>query len=171
MRLTDGVVVLRDWEDRDVEPAARACADPEITRWTRVPEDNSPEDIRAFLATPAEGVRLVVSDAQTDELLGTIGLLREAAEDRRAELGYWVAAEHRGRGIAVRAVNLLADWAFAERGLARLELHVDPANSASIRVAEKAGFEFEGVLRSYEEIKGTRHDVAMHARLASAPHG
>jgi RimJ/RimL family protein N-acetyltransferase len=171
VRLTDGVVVLRDWEERDVEPAARACADPEIPRWTRVPEDNTPELIRAFLASPVAEVRLIVADARTDELLGSIGLLREVPEDRRAELGYWIAAEHRGRGIAVRAVNLLADWAFAEHGLARLELHVDPANTASIRVAEKTGFAFEGVLRSYEEIKGVRHDVAMHARLASAPHG
>lgn len=70
-----------------------------------------------------------------------------------------------------RWTRVLADWAFAERGLARLELHVDPANAASLRVAEKASFAFEGVLRSYEEIKGVRHDVAIHARLASAPHG
>jgi len=54
---------------------------------------------------------------------------------------------------------------FAE-GWHRLELHIDPANAASCRVAEKAGFVLEGVLRGYELIKERRADVAMYARLA-----
>lgn len=166
MRLTDGVIVLREWREEDIEPVVRATADPEIPRWTRVPDRNTAEDVRAFLALPVADVRRIIADAHTDELLGSVGLLRGDEEQGRAEIGYWVGAEHRGRGIAVRAVNLLADWAFAERGLQRLELHIDPANAASLRVAEKAGFAFEGVLRSYEELKGRRHDVAMHARLA-----
>ena len=166
MRLTDGVIVLRDWRDDDVEAAVRATHDPEIPRWTRVPEDNTPENVRAFLADSIAEERLIIADAETDELLGATGVMRVDEESRRAEIGYWVAAEHRGRGVASRAVELLAAWALGERGLRRVELHIDPRNAASLRVAEKAGFQFEGVLRGYEEIKGVVHDVAMHARLA-----
>ncbi|MCW2966976.1 MAG: N-acetyltransferase [Solirubrobacteraceae bacterium] len=167
MRLTDGVVALRHWREDDVEACVRGTNDPEVVRWTRVPENNTAAMAREHLfAEDEHEMRLAVADAATDELLGAVSLLRVDAENRRAELGYWVAAEHRGRGVAVRAVALMAAWAFAERGLARLELHIDLENAASRRVAEKAGFAFEGVLRGYEEIKGRRVDVAMHARLA-----
>ena len=146
MRLTDGVIVLREWRDDDVEPAVVATADPEIPRWTPIPSPNTAENVRAFLAEPLEGkVRLVIADPQTDELIGSVGIV--AVDDARGEgeIGYWVAAEHRGRGVATRAVRLLAGWALGERGLKRVELQIDPDNVNSRRVAEKAGFAFDGV--------------------------
>ena len=79
------------------------------------------------------------------------------------------SATGRGRrragGVASRALRLLAGWAAREHGLARLQLMVEPANMASIRVAEKAGFRREGLLRSYIEVKGTRRDVYLYALL------
>jgi RimJ/RimL family protein N-acetyltransferase len=56
------------------------------------------------------------------------------------EIGYWVAAEARGRGVATRAVRLLADWGRAELGLTRIDVLPHRDNAASRRVAEKAGF-------------------------------
>jgi RimJ/RimL family protein N-acetyltransferase len=78
--------------------------------------------------------------------------------------------DHRGRGVATAAVDLMSARAFAD-GWHRLELHIDPDNAASRRVAEKAGYAFEGVLRSYEVLKDARVDVAMYARIACAAHG
>ena len=62
------------------------------------------------------------------------------------EIGYWVTAEARGRGIATRAVHLLAGWARDELGLTRIEILPHKDNPASRRVAEKAGFTDTGEL-------------------------
>jgi RimJ/RimL family protein N-acetyltransferase len=159
-------IVLRPWREADVEAVVLATADPEIPRWTRVPEQNTAENVRWFFANQEEGeLHLAIADEATDEVLGSIGLLRPVAEARRAEVGYWVVAKHRGRGVAAQAVALLARRAFAERDLHRLEIHAHPDNAASRRVAEKAGFRLEGILRGYEELKGRLDDIAMYARL------
>jgi RimJ/RimL family protein N-acetyltransferase len=166
VRLTDGVIVLRDWREEDLEPAAVATRDPEIVRWTHVPAVNTPELIRAHVVACPDGeLRAIIADVQTDDLLGSASVLRADPAAGRTEIGYWVAAAYRGRGIASRAVDLLAGWAFAY-GYTRLELHVDPANTPSRRVAEKAGFALEEILPGHAEIKGRLMDVAMYARLA-----
>ena len=165
MRLTDGVIVVRDWTEDDLETLVELARDPETLRWTRVPEDNSVEHARELLGA-AESPPTLIADAATGEIIGSGGLVGDLG-DGRAELGYWVAPAHRGRGIATRLVRLLADWALGEGGYARVELHVHPENAASARVAERAGFACEGVLRSFADIKGRRSDVAMWARIAS----
>ena len=164
-------IALREWRETDIPEVVRLTNDGVIPRWTRVPEPNTEETARAwFDAMPFDEIHLAIVDPETDTILGSIGLLRGDADSRRAELGYWVAAEHRGRGIAPAAVELMVERAFAD-GWHRLELHIDPANAASRRVAEKAGFALEGILREYELIKDRRADVAMYARIASAGNG
>ena len=103
-------------------------------------------------------------DAATDQLLGSVGFGLEG--HARAGFGYWTRKEARGRGVASRALRLLVRWAAGEHGLARMQLIVEPANAASIRVAENAGFRREALLRSYIELKGTRRDVYLYALLA-----
>lgn len=158
-------VLLRAWRDEDVDEIVRCTNDPEIPRWTRVPAPNTAEIVREWLAAmPDDELHLCVADPDTGAVLGSVGLMRGDRENRRAEIGYWVAAEHRGRGVAVAAVEEVARRAFAD-GWERLELHIDPRNAASRRVAEKAGFALEGILREYEVLKERRADVAMYARL------
>ena len=71
------------------------------------------------------------------------------AHDYRARLGYWVAADSRGQGICTRALRLLSRYALDELRMQRVELITDPDNVASQRVAEKVGFQREGVLRAH----------------------
>ncbi|MGH3022914.1 MAG: GNAT family N-acetyltransferase [Gaiellaceae bacterium] len=163
MRLEDGDIALRAYTEDDVPALVAACQDPEIPRWTSVPSPYIEEDARRFVAGLEGHHAFAVVDAETDELLGSVGF--DLEEHGRAEFGYWVAREARGRGVASRALLLLARWAAREHGLARLQLIVDPANAASIRVAEKAGFEREGLLRSYIELNGTRRDVYLYSLL------
>jgi RimJ/RimL family protein N-acetyltransferase len=87
-------------------------------------------------------------------------------EGRQAEAGYIVAPRARGRGIAARALRLLTDWALAELDLERVELRITADNVPSIRVAERAGFVREGVLRSVHFKQELRTDVAVYSRLA-----
>jgi RimJ/RimL family protein N-acetyltransferase len=107
------------------------------------------------------GVSAILA-AGDEEFLGTIGWWWVADN---VQLGYWVKREARGRGIATRALRLLSEWAFAELGAYRLQLLAEPGNVASQRVAEKAGFRREALLRSYLDLKGTRRDVYMYALL------
>jgi RimJ/RimL family protein N-acetyltransferase len=160
VRLEDDAVVLRPLEEHDLPALVAACQDPEIPRWTSVPSPYTDEDARAFLGD-SEGVSAIV-DPRTEELLGTIGW---RWVDGNVQLGYWVKREARGRGVATRALRLLSRWAFAELGAARVQLLTEPENRASQRVAEKAGFRREALLRAFVDLKGRRPDVYMYALL------
>jgi RimJ/RimL family protein N-acetyltransferase len=169
--LADEVIRLRAWSAADVRPAHRATQDPLIPRFTRVPPEQTEADVRRFFAgqEPArragEALALAIADATTDEFLGTLGLQRFDWAERRGEVGYWLAPWARGRGVATRATRLLSRWALTDLGLARLALHADTDNLASQRVAERSGFTREGVLRSFEERNGRRHDVVVFSLL------
>lgn len=77
---------------------------------------------------------------------------------RSAWVGYWVASDLAGGGIATAAVALVADHCFFVAGLHRLEATVRPENGASTRVLEKLGFRQEGLLRRYLNVAGTWRD-------------
>jgi RimJ/RimL family protein N-acetyltransferase len=163
LRLEDGDIALRPYTEDDVPAITAACQDPEIPRWTSVPSPYTEEDARRFVRGLEDVYAFAVVDTATDELLGSVGFGLEA--DGRAGFGYWTRKEARGRDVASRALRLLTRWAAREHGLARLQLIVEPANVASQRVAEKAGFRREGLLRSYIALKGTRRDVYLYALL------
>ena len=75
-----------------------------------------------------------------DELVGSFSVMEIDRERRYAEIGYWVAAPARGRGMATRAVTLLRDWAAEELGTELIELLIHEDNLPSKRVAERTGF-------------------------------
>jgi RimJ/RimL family protein N-acetyltransferase len=82
------------------------------------------------------------------------------------EVGYWLAAAARGRGVATHAVRLMARRAFDALGVARLELTCDPDNHPPQRAAERCSFTREGLLRSHMPFKGARRDSVLFALLA-----
>ena len=169
--LADDAVRLRPWCDADVEPAHAATQDPLIPRYTRVPRGQTEVGLRAFIAErevrrrAGEVLSFVIADATSDAFLGTVALLRFDWEENRAEVGYWLASWARGRGVATRAVTMLARWALLDLGMARLSLMTDVDNVASQAVAERAGFTREGVQRSYLKRDGRRFDIVMYSLL------
>jgi RimJ/RimL family protein N-acetyltransferase len=165
--LADGVVALRPWRDDDVPWVVTAVHDPEIPRFTGVPVGQTADGVRRWLTRvePEREVALAIADAASGAPLGSIGLRRTADDPWIAEAGYWVAREARGRGVATRALRLLADWALPALGLARLQLTTHEENVASQRVAEAAGFQREGLLRALREQHGRRVDLLMYARV------
>lgn len=176
--LIDGRTALRAWRDEDAPALAVACQDAEIARWTRVPSPYTLDDARAYVQlrheTPAagSGAPFAIVDADDpDRVLGSISLMRFAWGHARGEVGYWLAAGARGAGHATRAVSLICDWGFRNLRLERIDLMAATGNVASQRVAERAGFAREAVLRSYlagPGGRGGRDDVVMFARLAGA---
>jgi RimJ/RimL family protein N-acetyltransferase len=168
--LSDGTIALREKTEADIPALVAAVQDPLIPRYTRVPSPYGERQAREFLVEQRrrreEGTELslLVVDPDRDDLLGSVGA-RVDRDNARAEIGYWVAREARGRGVASGAVVLLGGWLFEALGLTRLQIHTETDNVASQRVAERAGFTREGVLRSYELIEGRPIDVAMFAAL------
>ncbi|WP_166509672.1 GNAT family N-acetyltransferase [Blastococcus sp. TF02-8] len=168
--LSGGRVRLRPWRAEDVPAVLDACQDPEIQRWTQVPVPYGPADAEAFVSvvaprTWAEGGALfAVVRIDDDALVGSMGLFPPA--DGVGELGYWTAPGHRGQGLTVEALRVLADWSLGVVGVHRVELLVDPANTASRSVAARAGFVAEGTIRQRFRHRGRPADVVLHARLA-----
>ena len=171
--LTDGEITVRPLRESDVPAIVEACRDPEIPRWTRVPSPYTPEDARQFLAIAAreaaagDGVALAVADGEA-RLIGTVGLMNVL--DGSGEIGYWIAAEARRRGAAVRATVLLRDWAHDELGLHTIEVLPHRDNAPSRRVAERAGFTDTGELRRIGRMPPGRREGYMVYRWRAAGH-
>ena len=171
-RPTDGVVTLRAWAEDDLLEVVRCFEDPTISRWLpMIPYPYTEADARKWFATLAprraagNGAGLAIVDAVNGELLGGVGFRPD--DERRAEVGYWVRRERRGEGIATRALRLILRWAFDELGFTRIQLHCDVENVASQRVAEKAGYTREGVLRAWLEVDGEPRDHVLYSLLAT----
>jgi RimJ/RimL family protein N-acetyltransferase len=168
--LRDGPTLLRPWRDSDIPALAIAARDPLIARWTRVPENYTQHDARAFLlhrydhllAGTMAPYAIVGEDG---ELLGSISLMRIEDVHRRAEVGYWLAAGARGQGHATRALRLICAWGMGSLGLERIDLLAATGNTASQAVAQRAGFTREAVLRSYMTSKQGRLDMVAFGLL------
>jgi RimJ/RimL family protein N-acetyltransferase len=143
-----------------------------VRRW---PRDGDGESlIRLVEGRRREGrlLHLAIADDENGSYLGEILLFvrtPEVGEVGIGEIAYVVAPAARGRGVASTAVRALSVWAFRELGLERLQLSVRPDNVASRRVAEKAGYAYEGTLRSTKLIRGRRVDAAMYSLLPDEP--
>jgi RimJ/RimL family protein N-acetyltransferase len=148
-RLDDDEIVLRPPAPGDIDAITEACQDPEIPRWTRVPSPYTRAHATDFVERSARtweqgtDAPFVIVDAKTGRLLGAIGVHRFGGEDDGPEVGYWLERKARGRGVATRALRLVADWACRALGV-RLLLQADVRNAASRRVAEKVRFQFVG---------------------------
>ena len=170
--LTDGDILLRPWQRGDAPAVTAACQDPEIPRWTVVPEGYTEAHARDFVDGTSRDIAsgrelaLAIVRAADDRLLGAIGLANFDWPDLKGEIGYWVVADARGQGIGTRATRLLAVWALTGLGLERVELLAHPENESSQRLAERAGFTREGTLRRYRRRHGVREDLVMFSMLA-----
>jgi RimJ/RimL family protein N-acetyltransferase len=163
---------LEPFGERHLAELEGMLHDPELLRFTRVPEPVPQGFARIWLDRYEEGRRDGSRDAFAiiDEAGGFLGLAlapRLEHEERTAELGYVVAPAARGRGVATEALGQLTEWAFAERDMLRLELLISVENAASKRVAERCGYVREGVLRSLHVKQGRHEDTEIWSRLAT----
>lgn len=157
-------MTLKPWGKSDAGELVDCLdGDTEIGRWLdQIPQPYTVADALAFFSGSGETAFGVV-DAASGRLLGGIGL--RWTEDV-AEVGYWARADARGKGVTTRALVLVAELAF-EQGAARVQLRADVENAPSRRVAEKAGFTAEGVLRDvhWNPRLGRRQSWVMYSLL------
>ncbi|MBV9830494.1 MAG: GNAT family N-acetyltransferase [Marmoricola sp.] len=134
--------------------------DPAILRFTRTPHPMPDGWLETWLGKFDQERRFAWAIEDDDgRFLGyavTAGEINR--EDREVELGYAVAPHARGRGVATQTLRQLTQWAF-DQGMVRVVALISTDNPASSRVAEKAGYTLEGVLRSVHHINGRRGDL------------
>ena len=98
-------------------------------------------------------------------IVGAVGYLPVNHQDRKVELGYWVAERYQGRGIVTRAVRALTDYAFSEMNLNRVEIRAAAGNRRSRAVAERLGFELEGITQQGHRLGDRFLDYAFYGML------
>jgi len=171
--LTDGVITLRPPGPGDEDAIYAACQDPEIQRWTGVPSPYLREHSSGYLervAAEREAGTSLAFLAVDEEgaLLGNFSVMELDRRPGYGEIGYWVAKDARGKGVATRAVVLLRDYAASELGLELIELIIHEGNTLSKRVAERTGFLDIGEKRIAPRQEGaTERDHMVYAWSAS----
>jgi RimJ/RimL family protein N-acetyltransferase len=165
--LRAGDLLLRPWAPGDAAALIAAFADPELQRWHARTVESAAE-AQALIAGYTQAWR-TESGAHWaitgPDVIGRVALRAIDLDEGRAEIAYWVTAAARGRGAAVRAAMALSAWALGDLGLHRLDLEHAVANTASCRVAQKAGFAYEGTRRSAVLHGDGWHDMHLHARI------
>lgn len=107
------------------------------------------------------------AEAQPGRLLGGTGLHRLDWTVRRFEIGYWIRRSAEGQGFVSETVQALTRMAFESLQARRVEIRMDDTNLRSRGVAERCGFELEGVLRRDSlNVAGEPRDTRVYARLA-----
>jgi len=175
--LTGDGLFLREWTQEDVPVMVRLFDDPEVARWTPL---SSPFDLDAAArylgrarAAREAGTRIqfAISEVAGTEIgstgtgstedgsapRGEVLAMLKGEDGRDVEIGYAIGAAHRGRGLAVRAVRLLTDFAWTVIGARRVVLRIEPDNDASSAVARRAGYTAADLpLDVVEDPDGTR---------------
>jgi len=171
--LTDGVVLLDRFTDTDTDvDSLWAGEDDDYVRRSGLPGPFTRRDIANQIRhwqkqwqLGGSGRSFAVRETETRRLVG--GCVLEIRPDDRdiAELSYWVFPPYRCRGYATRSVELVCRYAFNYLGIGRMDLYIEPTNDASLRVATKAGFLQEGLLRQHDRCHGGRWDLVLFSRL------
>lgn len=146
---------LRPWGSTPTDGAAlvAAWADPDVARFTEVPQNQTIEAAHRWIAKEEQrrsngvAIDLVISELGAPEhIWGEVGLAMVEQERRWAEIGYWIAPGARQHGIATGAVTMVAAWAQSSLPINRIVARTHPDNPASAAVAQRAGFVSAGSL-------------------------
>jgi [ribosomal protein S5]-alanine N-acetyltransferase len=147
--IAGGGLRLRPWALADAETLEAACGDPDICRFTTVPHHYTLEAANDWIRRQHERINdgacivLAIEPESVGRPIGMVGLFGLDEPDPTARFGYWIVLEHRGGGLARKAVRLVADWAFTHLDVEVIHIDVEPQNEASRRVAHAVGAEYE----------------------------
>lgn len=163
----DGLL-LRPWTSADAGQVAAASRDPLIALWNPM-TTASAEEWCSDRAEWSDGTHASWAVADPDApavVMGSVSVFSIDTEQSDAEVGFWVAAAHRRRRVAARALRAATTYAFDVLELHRIVLYHGAENDGSCAVAVANGYELEGVHRlSHRYGDGEWHDEHSHARL------
>ncbi len=165
-----GRVQLRAFDKTDVAMVRELATDPYLPLVGTLPADADASAARDWIGRQHgrldEGIGFSFCVADRDgRPLGSAGLWTRGLVGGRATAGYAVRPSARGQGYARDALLALTTFGWTLPELMRVELYVEPGNLASRLTAERAGYEYEGLLRQHQEIGGRRRDMCLYAAL------
>ena len=162
---------IRRWELSDARDLAATLSNKKIQDNLRdglpypYTEQDGKEFISAMLAAN-ENDTFAFAITVNGKVIGSIGAFRQTnIHNKTAELGYYIAEEYWGKGIMTEAVKQLCDYVFSHTDIIRIYAEPFAYNIGSCRVLEKAGFQYEGTLRSNALKNGIVLDMKMYSKL------
>ena len=164
-------IQIRKWILTDAKDLAAALSNKKILDNLRdgLPYPYTEQDGQAFIAAMLaadEDETFAFAVTVDSKVIGSIGAFRQGnIHKQTAELGYYIAEEYWGKGIMTEAVKQLCDYVFSQTDIIRIFAEPFAYNLASCRVLEKAGFQYEGTLRSNAVKNGKVLDMKMYARV------
>lgn len=162
---------IRTWQLTDAGNLAAALSNPKVQDNLRdgLPYPYTEQDGIAFISemlSADENETFAFAITADDKAIGSIGVFRQGNIHRQtAELGYYIAEEYWGKGIATEAIKQTCNHVFAKSDILRIYAEPFAHNTASCRALEKAGFQCEGTLRNNAVKNGKIVDMKMYALL------
>jgi RimJ/RimL family protein N-acetyltransferase len=173
--LIHGLITLRPIAESDIPKIYASCQDPIIPAFTRVPHEYTMAHAEFFVRekTPkslSEKTELAFAidygNGVDKVFAGIISFHSMDLPDLAAEIGYWISAEVRGKGVGRTATQLLTNFGFETMGFERIEALVNTENIASQKLLKTAGYTLEGILRKKSRrYDGSQIDMAMYSVL------
>ena len=162
---------IRKWELSDAKDLAAALSNKKVQDNLRdgLPYPYTEQDGKEFISamlSADESETFAFAITVDNMVIGSIGIFRQGNIHRQtAELGYYIAEEYWGKGIMTEAVKQICEYVFANSDIIRIYAEPFAYNIASCRALEKAGFQYEGTLRSNAVKNGKVIDMKMYSLL------
>ncbi|MBE5795092.1 MAG: GNAT family N-acetyltransferase [Clostridiales bacterium] len=161
LKPTDSEMMFRNW-----------TSDPEVTRFLRWEAHQSLDETRRLLQQwlgryAAEDTYYWAITLKDGEMIGSIGVEISSECDLRGSLGYKIGSRWWNQGYASEATRAVIDYLFQCTDVERLDAFHSVHNRASGCVMEKAGMQYEGLLRNYYRTRDGFHDCALYAVIRS----
>jgi ribosomal-protein-alanine N-acetyltransferase len=166
-----GLITLRKPEERDIVPIFEGVQDPIIPKFTRIPANYQIANAEHYVRERSPNGFTMQTEIQLvleydGNFAGALSFHTLVLDEAKAEIGYWVTADARGKGIATAATKLLTGYGFETIGFHRIEALVVESNKPSLKVLANAGYEQEGVLRDKScGADGSRENMVLFAAL------
>lgn len=142
-----------------------------IRQWLPwVDQTKSADDVRDFISRAIEQAESNCGPQSGiwagGEFAGSIGCHTINWPDRSCSLGYWLDADHEGRGLITRGCAVMLDYLFDEMHLHRVEIRCGTENHRSCAVPQRLGFTREGVAREAQWVNDRWIDLVIWGILA-----
>jgi ribosomal-protein-serine acetyltransferase len=169
----DDEIELRVFQEKDADEIYAAVkANYEHLRpflhW--VTPDYSLETAREFIERNQKAAAEKKNEAfgvyYQNKFAGTVGFVKLEQDSRLAEIGYWISKDFEGKGIITKSCKALINYAFDELKMNRIEIRCATENLKSRAIAERLGFQLEGILRQAVWRHTRFYDMAIYGILA-----
>jgi len=163
-------LILRPFESSDMENVFKGLSHPDVIQYYGVSYSSLEEtkiQMQFFkdLETNGTGRWWAICSLDNQIFYGGCGLNNVNKQHRRSEIGYWLLAEHWGKGIVAEALPLVYNYGFTHMDLHRIEAVVETGNNNSKKIMQKLGFMHEGTMKECEIKNGKYISLEMYAMI------